>query len=94
MRAKAMPRVLEMREIDGKLAVFLDMPTEDEGSVSLWTEAEKDAALRGEREACAMIAEEWARREDVMTDTAFIPGADHGERFASAGIAEAIRARK
>lgn len=48
-----------------------------------------------EREACAKIADEWGRREDYMNEakTSFIPGADHSERFASSGIAAAIRAR-
>lgn len=46
-----------------------------------------------EREACAKIAEKWGQREPELTDTAFIPGADHGERYASAGIADAIRNR-
>lgn len=48
-----------------------------------------------EREECARLAEEWGRREDWTNEskTAFVPGADHGERFASSGIAEKIRAR-
>jgi hypothetical protein len=54
-----MPRILEMKEVDGKLAVFLDMPTDDEGSVTLWTNAERLAALKAERDACAEIAEEY-----------------------------------
>lgn len=52
-----------------------------------------DAAVDAEREACAKIADEWGSRKDQMTDTAFVPGADHGERFASDGIAATIRAR-
>lgn len=52
-------------------------------------------AIKAEREACAKIADEWGRREDYMNEakTSFIPGADHSERFASSGIAAAIRAR-
>lgn len=45
------------------------------------------------REACALVAERWGQREDAMTDTAFVPGASHGEKFAAAGIAAAIRNR-
>ena len=52
-----------------------------------------DAAIFAERLACASIAEEWGLRKAQLTDNAFMPGADHGERFASAGIAAAIRAR-
>ncbi len=52
-----MPRILEMKEIDGKLAVFLDMPPDEASPVHLWTDAENEAAIRAEREACAKIAE-------------------------------------
>lgn len=54
-------------------------------------ELERDVAA--EREACAKIAEVWGTREVQMTDTAFVPGASYGERYASSGIAAAIRAR-
>jgi hypothetical protein len=52
-----------------------------------------DDLIKAEREVCAKIADEWGQRKDQMTDTAFMPGADHGERFASSGIAGRIRAR-
>jgi len=51
------------------------------------------AAVAAEREACAMIADEWGKRKDQTTDTAFVPGACHGERYAADGIYNAIRAR-
>lgn len=50
-------------------------------------------AVKAEREACAKIADEWGKRKDQMTDTAFVPGACHGERYAADGIYNAIRAR-
>lgn len=56
-----MPRIVELKEVDGKLAVLLDMPTDDEGTVTIWTEDEKQAAFASirkvERETCAQIAE-------------------------------------
>lgn len=48
-------------------------------------------AVSAEREACAKMAEAWGQREPHLTEEAFVPGADHGERFASRGIADAIR---
>ena len=58
-----MPRILEMREIDGKLAVFLDLPPREASPVTLWTEDEKNAALQAaradERSECADEAEKW-----------------------------------
>lgn len=50
-------------------------------------------AVAEEREACATIASDWGSRQPVTTADKHIPGADHGERYASAGIADAIRAR-
>lgn len=47
--------------------------------------------IRLEREACAKLAEEWGQRKPRLTDDAFVPGANHGEQFASRGIADAIR---
>lgn len=49
--------------------------------------------IAAEREACAKVAAVWGEREDLMTDTAYVPGASYGERYASSGIAAAIRAR-
>lgn len=58
-----MPRILDLKKVDGKLAVLLDMPETDEGSVTVWTEAEKDAALakarHDERMECGRIAAEY-----------------------------------
>jgi hypothetical protein len=50
-------------------------------------------AIKSEREACAKIAEDWGERQPVTNDDCHIPGANHGERFSSAGIAAAIRER-
>ena len=58
-----MPRILDLKTVDGKLAVLLDMPETDEGSVTVWTEAEKDAAFErvrhAERSECGRIAAEY-----------------------------------
>jgi hypothetical protein len=92
-----MPRILEMRVIDGKLAVFLDMPTEDEGSVSLWTDGEHEAALRAEREACASLADELgAKRRAMEAERGFGPATATpvANQFWCEEIGEAIRARK
>lgn len=51
-------------------------------------------AVAAEREACAALAEAWGQRAPALTDEAFVPGADHGERFASSGIAYAIRNKR
>jgi hypothetical protein len=51
------------------------------------------SAIIEERDRCAKIAAAWGERKPVTTDDAHIPGADHGERYASAGIADAIRNR-
>lgn len=53
----AMPRILEMKELNGKLAVFLDMPPDEASPVHLYTDAEFDAAIAIEREACAELAD-------------------------------------
>jgi hypothetical protein len=82
-----MPRILEMKEIDGKLAVFLDLPVDGEGSVTLWTEAEKQAALKAEREACAVICEEF----DTIGDDGF-PVRPEGTVNGAKTIADVIRA--
>ena len=65
-----MPRILELKEIDGRLAVFLERPAEDEGSVTLWTEAEKDAARKALIERCATIALEQRCERDTPWDLA------------------------
>lgn len=45
-------------------------------------------------EEAARIADDWGQRKDQMSDTAFIPGASHDEKFAAEGIAASIRALK
>ena len=52
-----------------------------------------DSVLPMERDAIIKIVESWGKRADMMTDTAFIPGASQGERFASNGIVDKILAR-
>lgn len=52
-----------------------------------------EAAVAAEREACAKVAADWGQRQSVTTADVHIPGADHGEQYASTGIADAIRAR-
>lgn len=71
-----MPKIAEFAQLpDGRMAVVLDTPTTDEGSVTIWTEAEKDRHAHltrvDEREACAQVAESYlfgptaARTKDV-----------------------------
>lgn len=50
-----MPRIAELREIDGQLWVRIPaaaLTFGEEKSVSLWTESEKESALKAERERC------------------------------------------
>jgi hypothetical protein len=68
-----MPHILEMKEIDGKLAVFLDTPTDSEGSVTIWTAAEQETAfelersdavtrvvIQVEKKLCELLNREWS----------------------------------
>lgn len=48
-------------------------------------------AVEFERERCAQIAERCGEREEVMTDTAFVPAASVLEKQAARIIAAAIR---
>lgn len=42
-----MPKIVEIIGLpNGKMGVALDMPVEDEGSVTIWTEAEKDSEIQ------------------------------------------------
>lgn len=84
-----MPKIVEIIDLpNGKVGVALDMPTEDEGSVTLWTEAEKrreiqlavDAAVEEEREACATIAEAGTPEQDWHPTS--IMG-QHGKKIAA-----------
>lgn len=83
-----MPQIAEILTLpDGRLAVVIPTPTEDEGSITLWTGEEREREIRSavmaEREECAEIAE--ARASE----------GEHGTWQAQEGliIAAAIRER-
>lgn len=53
-----MPRIQELRAtFDGRLCVILDTPTDDAGSVSIYTEAELEAVLQSARSSALEEAE-------------------------------------
>lgn len=93
-----MPRILEMKEIDGKLAVFIDMPIDEECPVHLWTNAERDAAIKAEREQCArFVADTYGTTEDCLRARFVVPEAASGYLEAwhqASDIADAIRNRE
>ena len=61
-----MPRILELKEIKGQLwARIPSFCSQNEDSVTLWTEAEKAAALGAERDRC-VYAIEVLGREDLL----------------------------
>ena len=71
-----MPRILELLEMpDGRLGVVLDMPPtpNDPDSVTLWTAAERDAAIASAvklaREGCAELAENYSNAQYTTKDT-------------------------
>ena len=80
-----MPKIAEIKEIKGGTWVRVEIEG-DEGSITLWTEEEKAAAIRAAveagREACAKIA------DDCMDDADEAEGTYVGER-----IGRYIRAR-
>lgn len=97
---RAMPRILEMKEIDGKLAVFLDMPPNEVSPVHLLTDAELTAALKAEREACARFVEETYLQDDEHEEALrarfVVPEAKSGYLEAwhqPSDVADAIRNR-
>jgi len=47
-----MPRIAELKEIDGALWARLDLDLKDGGSVSLFTEAEVQGVRADERKGC------------------------------------------
>ena len=64
-----MPRILDLIKMeDGRLGVVLDIPAKEnhDGSVTLYTEEERihviRTAIKVEREACAKVADDCARR--------------------------------
>lgn len=59
-----MPKITQLFEVDGKMCVVLDMPTTDEGSVSILTSEEIEAIRQAEREECARIAESIGDEQD------------------------------
>lgn len=70
-----MPQILEMREIDGRLAVFLDMPPNDPSPVTLWTEAEKEAAFAAVRKEVyrELLSDDYDMNSSMLMTAGKIP---------------------
>ena len=51
-----MPKLAEIKEIDGEVWVRIGKPGEFPSGIALWAPAEQKAVIEAEREACAEIA--------------------------------------
>ena len=70
-----MPRILNLvPTLDGKICVVLDLPTDtDVGSVTIWTEPERERAMKAaivaEREECCALVWGHAGSDNVAQRT-------------------------
>lgn len=92
-----MPKIAEFAQLpDGRMAVVLETPTTDEGSITIWSEEEvervKAVAAADEREECAKVAEQFTQTAHVAHDMK--QGSFPQQSPMQVAIGAAIRARQ
>lgn len=70
-----MPRIVELKEIDGDLWVRIERSDKDEGSIAIYTDDELAKMERDVRLMCAEIADEADRQDEIDNGAAMTGGA-------------------